>query len=181
MGAGGGAEEPLLNTNTAHQWTDEAGPSGGWDPERRPVLMPARSKLAVLLEQGDVFRVFDAGMSPVEIVNMELHGGTRKKNVESNGVKQEDLKRKKLAIGKELSDKDEFHIGTVIEWKGTYGFMKSSGRAKNLGKIFFHINDVQNKQAMKKSLRKGQKLEFKIIYNSCDDSFKTAVYKCISN
>ena len=117
---------------------------------------------------------------------MKAEGKLRTKNGEilylSVKKKQEDLKkRKKLAIGKELSDKDEFHIGTVIEWKGTYGFMKSGGRAKNLGKIFFHINDVQNQQAMKKSLRKGQKLEFKIIYNSCDDSFKTAVYKCISN
>ena len=70
-------------------------------------------------------------------------------------------------------------MGTVIDWKGTYGFMKSNGKAKHLGKIFFHINDVQNKQAMKKSLKKGQKLEFKIVYNSCDDSFKTSVSKCI--
>ena len=89
------------------------------------------------------------------------------------------IRKAQLYEKKEVAEKDEFHVGTVIDWKGTYGFMKSNGKAKHLGKIFFHINDVQNKQAMKKSLKKGQKLEFKIVYNSCDDSFKTSVSKCI--
>ena len=167
-------EGTLLNTNST-VWTD---PSEGvlWDPERRPVFALTRSKLGVLLETGRVFRILDIGQSPAEIISVMTQGDTR-----TNGVKQDEMRKKKLEISRELSEKDEFYVGTVIEWKGTYGFMKSNGKAKHLGKIFFHINDVQNKQAMKKSLKKGQKLEFKIVYNSCDDSYKTSVSKCISN
>ena len=177
MGQGSrGREEEgtLLNINSA-RWTD---PCEGvfWDPERRPVFALSRTKLGVLLETGRVFRILDIGQSPAEIISCTTKGDTG-----TNGVKQDDLRKKKLEISKELAEKDETYVGTVIDWKGTYGFMKSNGKAKHLGKIYFHINDVQNKQTMKKSLKKGQKLEFKIVYNSCDDSFKTSVSKCINN
>ena len=170
-------EETLLNINSS-KWTD---PSEGlfWDPERRPVFAISRSKLGVILEAGRVFRIIDIGKSPAEIINNITQGDEGRKVSETNGIKKDEIKKKKQEISKELAEKDEFHVGTVIDWKGTYGFMKSNGKAKHLGKIFFHINDVQNKQAMKKSLKKGQKLEFKIVYNSCDDSFKTSVSKCI--
>merc|ERR1711976_471102 len=89
-------------------------------------------------------------------------------------------KKKKLELSKILSRDNDMLTGVVVEWKGTYGFMRSEGQAKQLGKIFFHLNDVQNKQSMKKSLKKGQKVEFKVVYNDCDDSYKTQVYKSIN-
>ena len=72
-------------------------------------------------------------------------------------------------------------IGTIFDWKGTHGYLRGNGKARQLGKIHFHLNDVQNKQTIKKSLKKGQKVEFGIVYNDCDDSYKTLVYKSISN
>ena len=168
-------DRPLLNTEST-KWSDSSQDTGMWDPDQRPAFALSRTKLGVLLEKGRVFRILDIGQSPAEIISLLTQGDT----AGTNGVKQDDIRKKKLEISRELAEKEEMHVGTVIDWKGTYGFMKTNGKGKHLGKIFFHINDVQNKQTMKKSLKKGQKLEFKIVYNSSDDSFKTSVYKCIS-
>ena len=175
MGVSANDDESMLNINS-RKWMDDS-PGICWDPERRPVFALSKTKIGILLETGDVFRILDLGLCPADIISKELQGSKSSNNVS----KMEEIKRKKLEISKELSENGDVYVGTVIEWKGTYGFMKSSGKAKQLGKIFFHLNDVQNKQAMKKSLKKGQKLEFKIVYNSCDESFKTSVYKCINN
>jgi len=178
MGVSGDLDEPFLNVIDQHLLDDRSGSS--WDPERRPVFAISRTKFGILLETGNLFRVLDLSLSPSEIITKEIYGDDEEIN-EANVDKYEEIRRRKLEISKELSDRREALIGTIFDWRGTHGYLRGNGKARQLGKIHFHLNDVQNKQTIKKSLKKGQKVEFSIVYNDCDDSYKTQVYKSINN
>jgi len=178
MGISGDNDEPFLNVTNQHLLDDRNGSC--WDPERRPIFPISRTKFGILLETGNTFRVLDLSLSSSEIINKETLGEDEDTN-EANADKYEETRRKKLEIIKEISDRRESLIGTIFDWRGTHGYLRGNGKAKHLGKIYFHLNDVQNKQLTKKSLKKGQKVEFSIICNDCDASYKTHVFKCIDN
>ena len=42
--------------------------------------------------------------------------------------------------------------GSVVDWRGTFGFAKNRGKAGGLGKVFFHLNEVTNKPDRKRFL-----------------------------
>ena len=86
-----------------------------------------------------------------------------------------------MEINKELFLQGDVHTGVIVEWKGTHGFMKSNGKAKQLGKIFIHQDDVQDEQGAGKKMKKGRKVEFKIDFNPGDveESYKARVLACL--
>ena len=81
-----------------------------------------------------------------------------------------------VEIAKQLLNTDKELQGIIVDWKGTYGFIKASkGKAKHLGKIFCHVNDISNAPPKKKFRYKGAKLVFKLQRGKEEGSFKAAV------
>jgi len=140
MGVSGDLDEPFLNVIDQHLLDDRSGSS--WDPERRPVFAISRTKFGILLETGNLFRVLDLSLSPSEIITKEIHGDDEEIN-EANVDKYEEIRRRKLEISKELSDRREALIGTIFDWRGTHGYLRGNGKARQLGKIHFHLNDTK--------------------------------------
>ena len=67
---------------------------------------------------------------------------------------------RKIDLEKEFVDTGAAVQGSVVDWRGTYGFAKNRGRAALLGKVFFHLNEVTNQPDRKKYLNKGTRLEY---------------------
>merc|ERR1719471_659966 len=95
MGVSANDDESMLNINS-RKWMDDS-PGICWDPERRPVFALSKTKIGILLETGDVFRILDLGLCPTDIISKELQGSKSSNNVS----KMEEIKRKKLEISKE--------------------------------------------------------------------------------
>ena len=161
----------ILNMIT-RKWRDEANNIQRWDPDRRPVFVINKTKVGVLLESGKVVRIIDFGLTAAEMISSETNGDSRKQ--------QEECRKRKLEINKELFLQGDVHTGVIVEWKGNHGFMKSNGAAKPLGKIFIHQDDVEEEQDTRNMMKKGRKVEFKIDFNPGDDeSYKARVLSCI--
>ena len=168
----------ILNVIT-RKWRDEANHMQRWDPDRRPVFVINKTKVGVLLESGKVVRIIDFGLTASEMIKSNM---AVEEQSEMNGDKQlEENRKRKLEINKELFLQGDVHTGVIVEWKGNHGFMKSSGKAKNLGKTFIHQDDVEDEQELGKKMKKGRKVEFKIDYNPGDveESYKARVLNCL--
>ena len=166
----------ILNVIT-RKWRDEANHVQRWDPDRRPVFVINKTKVGVLLESGKVVRIIDFGLTAAEMIKSNMQG---EEASEMNGGTQLEEKRK-MEINKELFLQGDVHTGVIVEWKGTHGFMKSNGKAKQLGKIFIHQDDVQDEKEAGKKMKKGRKVEFKIDFNPGDveESYKARVLACL--
>ena len=62
--------------------------------------------------------------------------------------------------------------GSVVDWRGTFGFAKNRGKAGGMGKVFFHLNEVTNKPDRKRFLNKGTKLEYTLERGRDEGTYK---------
>ena len=169
--------DPARETHTAlnqldWRWWDPA-PGPAWQPERRPLCLVTPTRLAVLLETPWVARTVELGLSAREVVTADAEQ-LCSKTVSKKSKQELMLKRKEIA--KQLLNTDKELQGIIVDWKGTYGFIKASkGKAKQLGKIFCHVNDISNAPPKKKFRYKGAKLVFKLQRGKEEGSYKAAV------
>merc|ERR1740128_389614 len=69
-------------------------------------------------------------------------------------------------VGKQLRVK-----GKVEQWKGTYGFIRSKGKAGKLGRIFFHRSSVIGHET-RRFFKTGTELEYEVINGKHPGTFQ---------
>jgi len=149
-----------------------------FDPSKRPLFFINASSFGIFLELGKSVKIFDFDHDDRSVlIEEEQENEAQERRREAEEAKRMKLKQemdrkaqeKREKIAREKKEAEDLYVdsetkvrGRVDEWRGTYGFLRSRGRARRLGRIFFHRSNVDGEEK-RRFFRKGLELEYNLV------------------
>jgi len=105
----------------------------------------------------------------------ELEVARRLRHQQEAERKKQD-KKEKMALERKVAEemylnKDTALLGKVDQWRGTYGFIRSKGVARKLGRVFFHRSNVVGHE-QRRYFRNGTELLYKLVNGRDPGTYK---------
>jgi hypothetical protein len=165
-----------------------------FDPCKRPLFFINPTSFGILMELGNVIKIFDFGHDDKSVVATEIIALEEQKQKEDDFHAQQKIQedekekrkeRKKERLEKQKKDaedrfveKDVLVRGRVGEWRVTYGFIRAKGLAKKLGRIFFHRSNVPGHEN-RRYFRPGMELQYYLVHGRVKGTYEAVQVKVV--